>query len=70
MKDYLCYVVLAHKLGRTAVAGLLGITLLCTGLGCGSDDDIPTETETVTNRYVGENVYFEMDGSFLEGVRR
>ena len=70
MKYYLCDVVLAHKLGWMVVAGLLGITLLCTGLGCGNDDGVTsTETETVevTNRYVGEDVYFEMDGSFLEG---
>ena len=52
------------------VALVLGITLACgTISGCGNGEDIvtPTETEMVTNRYVGENVYFQMDGSFLEG---
>ena len=71
MKYYLYNVVLADRLGWMVVTGLLGVTLLCTGLGCGNGDDAatPTETETVavTNRYVGEDVYFEMDGSFLEG---
>lgn len=51
------------------VAWVLCITVVCTGLGCGNGDDVVTETEMVevTNRYVGEDVYFEMDGSFLEG---
>ena len=57
MKDYLCHVVLAHKLGRTAVAGLLGITLLCIGIilligltGCSED---PIEEDPVTVKTEG-----------------
>ena len=54
------------------LVSLIGILVLPLILmvGCRGDDTVtPTETETVevTNRYVGEDVYFEMGGSFLEG---
>ena len=72
---------LAHKLansklGRTAVAGFLGITLVCGGIsGCGNGDGLitPTETEVVSEvvqvveRYDGDSIYFELGGTIYEG---
>ena len=63
------------KLGRTAVAGFLGITLVCTGMGCGNGDGLitPTETEVVSevvqvvDRYDGDSIYFELRGTIYEG---
>ena len=72
---------LAHKLansklGRTAVAGLLGITLACGGTGCGNGDGLITPTETemvevavqVVDRYDGDSIYFELRGTVYEGL--
>ncbi len=60
------------------VALVLGITFVCGGItGCGNGDGpvTPTETETgqvtetvqVVTRYDGDNIYFELDGTFYEG---
>ncbi len=60
------------------VALVLGITFVCGGItGCGNGDGpvTPTETETgqvtetvqVVTRYDGDDIYFELDGTFYEG---
>jgi hypothetical protein len=80
-KHELYCVALAHKLadsklGRTAVAGFLGITLVCGGIsGCGNGDGTPTETEVVSevavqvvDRYDGDSIYFELRGTIYEGL--
>ena len=80
-KHELYCVALAHKLansklGRTAVAGWLGISLVCGGIsGCGNGDGTPTETEVVTevavqvvDRYDGDSIYFELRGTVYEGL--
>ena len=81
-KHELYCVALAHKLadsklGRTAVAGWLGISLVCGGIsGCGNGDGLvaPTETEVVSevavqvvDRYDGDSIYFELRGTIYEG---
>ena len=81
-KHELYCVALAHKLadsklGRTAVAGFLGITLVCGGIsGCGNGDGLITPTETemvevavqVVDRYDGDSIYFELRGTVYEGL--
>ncbi len=80
-KNYLWCATLAHKLARTTVGGLLGLAFACWGLSsCGEDDSV-TESVTaegeavveVTDRYVGDSVYFKIGDTFhagavLEGV--
>ena len=66
------------KLGRTAVAGLLGITIACSGCGNGDGLVTPTETEVVevteitevtevTKVYDGDIIYFKQGGIIYEG---
>ena len=59
-------------------AGLLGITIACTGIsGCGGDESVSSpvtdEAVEVTDRYVGDNINFKVGdtiytGYVLEGV--
>ena len=71
---------LAHKfanskLGRTAMVGLLGITIACSGCGNGDGLVTPTETEVVevtevtevTEVYDGDIIYFKQGGIIYEG---
>ena len=80
-KNYLWYATLARKLARTTVAGLLGLIIACGGLsGCDSDDSVSESVTAegeavveVTDRYVGDNVYFKIGdtiygGKVVEGV--
>ena len=51
---------------------ILLLTLTCTGIsGCGGDKIVsPTgtvEAVEVTDQYVGDNIYFKIDGTFNEG---
>lgn len=72
---------LTRKLARTTVVGLLGLAFACGGLsGCGEDDSVSEsvtaegeEAAAVTDRYVGDSVYFKIGdtiyvGDVLEGV--
>ena len=62
------------KLGRTIMAGVFGLTIICSG-GCGNGDGVvsPTETEAVQvaevmEHYNGDNIYFEQGGTIYEGA--
>ena len=71
-KDNLWCATLAHKLARTTVVGLLGLAFACWGLSGCSEDDSVTESVTpevveVTDRYVGERIYFKIGEDFHTG---
>ena len=74
-KGYLWCATLAHKLARTTMVGLLGLAFACGGLsGCGEDDSVSEsvtaegeEVVEVTDRYVGESVYFVIDNTVYDG---
>ena len=71
-KDALARNVANSKPAYMVAAGLLGITIACTGIsGCGGDEIVsPTgtvEAVEVTDQYVGDNIYFKVGGTFYEG---
>ena len=74
-KDALARNVANSKPACMVAAGLLGITIACTGIsGCGGGETVsPTgtvEAVEVTDQYVGDNIYFKVGGTFNEGLCR
>ncbi len=64
------------KLRRGIMVGVFGITIVCLGLGCGGGNNITSpvaaesteEVGDIANSYEGDNIYFEVDGIFYEGL--
>ena len=71
-KDELARNVANSKPAYMVAAGLLGITIACTGIsGCDGDKNVISPDTTkgvkVTDQYVGDNIYFKVGGTIYAG---